>query len=97
MPISLDIRDYVARVTIDRPEVMNAINATAEAELEAVWSQLEHASNVRVVVLTGAGDRAFCVGADMKSGGDHRGWTIGQAPGVEASAASRCVTPLTCR
>jgi crotonobetainyl-CoA hydratase len=73
MPISLDIRDYVARVTIDRPEVMNAINAAAEAELEAVWSQLEHASNVRVVVLTGAGDRAFCVGADMKSAGGPSG------------------------
>jgi crotonobetainyl-CoA hydratase len=67
MPIRLNISDYVARVTIDRPEVMNAIDAAAEAELEALWSQLEHASNVRVVVLTGAGDRAFCVGADMKS------------------------------
>src|SRR5215831_16132955 len=73
MPISLDIRDYVARVTIDRPEVMNAINAAAEAELEAVWSQLERAGNVRVVVLTGAGDRAFCVGADMKSAGGPSG------------------------
>ena len=73
MPISLDIRDYVAHVTIDRPEVMNAINAAAEAELESVWSQLEHASNVRVAVLTGAGDRAFCVGADMKSAGGPSG------------------------
>jgi enoyl-CoA hydratase/carnithine racemase len=61
MPTPLNIRDYVARVTIDRPEVMNAIDATAEAEPEAVWSELERASNVRVVVLTGAGDRAFCV------------------------------------
>src|SRR5260370_13080845 len=84
MPISLDIRDYVARVTIDRPEVMNAINAAAEAELEAVWSQLEHASNVRVVVLTGAGDRAFCVGADMKSAGAPSGldyWAIARRGG----------------
>jgi crotonobetainyl-CoA hydratase len=67
MPISLDIRDFVARVTIDRPEVMNAVDAAAEAELEAIWSRLENASDVRVVVLTGSGDRAFCVGADMKS------------------------------
>jgi crotonobetainyl-CoA hydratase len=73
MPIRLDIRDYVARVTIDRPEVMNAIDAVAEAELEAVWSELERASNVRAVVLTGAGDRAFCVGADMKSTGTPSG------------------------
>ena len=82
MPISLDIRDYVARVTIDRPEVMNAINAAAEAELEAVWSQLERAGNVRVVVLTGAGDRAFCVGADMKSAGG--------PSGLDYWASARC-------
>ena len=69
MPISLDIHDHVARVTIDRPEVMNAIDAGAEAELEAIWSRLECDADVRAVVLTGAGERAFCVGADMKSGG----------------------------
>jgi len=73
MPIRLDIRDYVARVTIDRPAVMNAIDAGAEAELEALWSKLECASDVRVVVLTGTGDRAFCVGADMKSAGGRTG------------------------
>jgi crotonobetainyl-CoA hydratase len=63
----------VARVTIDRPDVMNAVDAAAEAELEAIWSKLERADDVRVVVLTGAGDRAFCVGADMKSGGGESG------------------------
>jgi crotonobetainyl-CoA hydratase len=68
MPIRLDIRDHVARVTVDRPEVMNAIDPGAEAELEAIWSRLERAGEVRAVVLTGAGERAFCVGADMKSG-----------------------------
>jgi enoyl-CoA hydratase/carnithine racemase len=69
MPVTVDITDHVARVTIDRPAVLNAIDAAAEAELEAIWSRLEQDAQVRVVVLTGAGERAFCVGADMKTGG----------------------------
>jgi crotonobetainyl-CoA hydratase len=68
MPVTLEIRDHVARVTLDRPEVMNAVDAAAEAELEDIWSRLERSNEARVVVLTGAGDRAFCVGADMKAG-----------------------------
>jgi enoyl-CoA hydratase/carnithine racemase len=73
MPVRLDIRDHVARVIIDRPEVMNAVDAAAEAELEAIWSRLEGDADVRAVVLTGAGERAFCVGADMKSAGSASG------------------------
>jgi crotonobetainyl-CoA hydratase len=67
MSIRLEIANNVARVTIDRPEVLNALDADAEEALEAIWQQLEADREVRAVVLTGAGDRAFCVGADMKS------------------------------
>ncbi len=66
MPIRFDLADHVARVTIDRPEVLNAIDAAAEAELQAIWARIEADRNVRCVVLTGAGDRAFSAGADMK-------------------------------
>ncbi len=66
MPIRCEIADHVARVTIDRPEVLNAIDAAAEAELQAIWTRIEADRNVRCVVLTGAGDRAFSAGADMK-------------------------------
>ena len=66
--ISCDIRDHVARVTIDRPAVMNAIDAAAEAALQAIWARIEGDRDVRAVVLTGAGERAFCAGADMKGG-----------------------------
>ena len=68
MPVHCDIKDHVARVTIDRPEVLNAIDASAEAELQAIWGQLEQDRNVRAIVLTGIGDRAFSTGADMKGG-----------------------------
>jgi len=69
MTIRLEIADRVARVTIDRPEVLNALDAEAEEALEAVWQQLEADRDVHAVVLTGAGERAFCVGADLKAGG----------------------------
>jgi crotonobetainyl-CoA hydratase len=59
--------EHVARVTIDRPEVRNAIDAGAERELQEIWETIERDPEVRVVILTGAGDKAFSAGADMKS------------------------------
>ena len=66
MSVLYEVRDFVATVTIDRPEVLNAIDLATEAELQRIWTDLEQRSDARVVVLTGAGERAFCVGADMK-------------------------------
>jgi enoyl-CoA hydratase/carnithine racemase len=63
----LEVVDHVATVTIDRPDVLNAIDIPAEAELQRIWSELEQRTDARVVVLTGAGERAFCVGSDMKN------------------------------
>ena len=62
-----EVRDHVARVTLDRPAVVNAVDAVTEAELERIWTAIERDRDVRVVVLTGAGERAFCAGADMKN------------------------------
>jgi crotonobetainyl-CoA hydratase len=59
----------VARVTIDRPAVLNAVDATTHARLNRVWDAIEAEASVRVVVVTGAGDRAFSVGADMSAAG----------------------------
>ena len=67
MSVRLEVVDHVATVTIDRPAVMNAIDLAAEAELQRIWSALEADDGVRLVVLTGAGERAFCVGADLKN------------------------------
>lgn len=67
MSVHCEIEGHVARVTIDRPVVLNAIDPAADAALHHIWSQLENDRSVRAIVLTGAGERAFCVGADMKS------------------------------
>ncbi|HXA22441.1 MAG TPA: enoyl-CoA hydratase-related protein [Acetobacteraceae bacterium] len=69
MSARLEIVDHVARVTIDRPEVLNALDADAEAALLSIWQRLEADREIRAVVLTGSGQRAFCVGADMKNVG----------------------------
>ncbi len=69
MSVRCEIEDHVAWVTIDRPEVLNAIDDASEARLREIWSELERNRDVRVAVLTGAGDRAFCAGADVKNTG----------------------------
>lgn len=68
MSVHFAVRDHVALVTIDRPEVLNAVDAATEHELDAIWSAIEADRTVRAVVLTGGGERAFCTGADMKGG-----------------------------
>ena len=65
--VELKIDGHVATVTLNRPEVLNAIDIATEARLQAIWSELEQSKTVRVIVLTGAGERAFCAGADMKN------------------------------
>jgi enoyl-CoA hydratase/carnithine racemase len=52
-------------VTIDRPEVRNALHRAATDEMDAIWTAFEHDDQLRVAILTGAGDRAFCAGYDM--------------------------------
>ncbi len=73
MSIRLTVNDAVARVTIDRPEVLNALDAAASDALEAVWTRIEADPSIRAVVLTGAGERAFCAGADMREPGSETG------------------------
>jgi enoyl-CoA hydratase/carnithine racemase len=56
--------DGVAWVTLNRPEVHNAFNLQMQHELKDVWRSLRGNDDVRCVVLTGAGEKAFCVGID---------------------------------
>lgn len=68
MSVLFDVSEYVARVTINRPERMNAVDAETAATLEEIWQKVEADHSIRCAVLTGAGDRAFCAGADLKKG-----------------------------
>ena len=57
----------IARITIDRPDRRNAINPEVVAGIAASLDRAEQEGSVRVVVLTGAGDKAFCAGGDLGS------------------------------
>lgn len=60
-------RGEVAYVTLNRPEAMNAIDLAMHAELWDVWRDFRDDDDLRVAVVTGAGDQAFCAGADLKT------------------------------
>lgn len=64
--VSLTVDDRIAVVRLERPEAMNAISGDLADELAEVCWRVSHDDDVWVMVLTGAGDRAFCVGADLK-------------------------------
>lgn len=74
-PLLVDVAEGVARVMLNRPEVRNALDGPMLRELDAALRRLEDDPAARVIVLRGAGDRAFCAGADLNGVGD-RGTTL---------------------
>jgi len=62
----VNVRDGVATVTLNRPQARNALNQTMIRELREALATLDANPEARVIVLRGAGDRAFCAGADLK-------------------------------
>lgn len=84
MSVVFNVEKHVARVTINRPERMNAIDPATELELERIWHDIEKRDDISCVVLTGAGERAFSAGADLKGGA-----TGIQKTGLEYWAESR--------
>ena len=64
--VSTDFAQGVLRVTLQRPESRNALNLALIAEIGATFSAWRDRQDVVVAVLTGAGDKAFCAGGDLK-------------------------------
>jgi enoyl-CoA hydratase/carnithine racemase len=56
----------VALVTLDRPQVLNALDVPAKERLGTIWQELAEDPQVRVAILAGAGPKAFCAGSDIK-------------------------------
>ncbi|EJN06744.1 enoyl-CoA hydratase/isomerase family protein [Phyllobacterium sp. YR531] len=67
MAIEFDLHDGIATITINRPERRNALDSEHYAALSQAWIRVRDDADVRVAVITGAGDKAFCAGADIKS------------------------------
>ena len=67
--VLIDKRGHALWITINRPEKRNAINAAVVAGIARGYRQAHDDPDVRVIVLTGAGDKAFCAGADLANTG----------------------------
>ena len=94
--VRVEVAARVATVTLDRPEALNAISTELAVDLAEAVEPLATDQGVRAVVLTGAGERAFCVGADLKqrAGFDDHGWFVQREAFRRGFAAvRRCPLP----
>lgn len=83
MTIIVDVSNHVARITIDRPERMNAFDDLTHVAFSEAIDRVEQDDDIWVAVITGAGDRSFCAGRDLK-------WTAEMSrASAEEQAASR--------
>jgi len=71
--VLLEVSDGVALVTLNRPQAMNALSKALRARLAQVMRQVDQDESVRVAILTGAGERAFTAGLDLKELGSQQG------------------------
>ncbi|MDB5577628.1 MAG: Enoyl-CoA hydratase/isomerase [Bradyrhizobium sp.] len=94
MAIRVTRAGAVSTITIDRPDVLNALDIETQTDLTRALVEARDDEAVRVIVLTGAGDRAFCVGSDLKrtppsSDLYARAWTASDDIAVERGAYVR--------
>ena len=68
--ILTDVTDGIFTLTLNRPEKMNAFTERMMHEMIAAFDEADGDDDVRAVIVTGAGERAFCAGADLSAGGD---------------------------
>src|SRR5688572_7552420 len=66
MTVQVEVKDHVATVVLNRPDAMNAIDPEMRQALIAAWNRVREDDAVRVIVVTGAGEKAFSAGADLK-------------------------------
>ena len=63
--ILVEKKDFVGTITVNRPDVRNALNNEAWQGLHEAFIALDHDDDIRVIIVTGAGDKAFIAGADV--------------------------------
>jgi enoyl-CoA hydratase/carnithine racemase len=68
--LEVEVSGHVVIVTLNRPDRLNALSPTMQIELRKVWRAFDADTSLRVAVLTGAGERAFCSGADVATVSD---------------------------
>lgn len=84
--IQVDVADHILTITLDRPEAMNAFTAQMMREMIAAFDRADADDEVRTVIVTGSGERAFCAGADLSGGaatfdyGEGKAWSDAGSP-----------------
>lgn len=66
MPIDITVSDQVAVAVLNRPDAMNSIDPEMRDALYALWDRVQNDDAIRVLIITGAGEKAFCTGSDLK-------------------------------
>lgn len=64
--VLLEVKNGIGYITVNRPEALNALSSQVLADLNEVLDQVEKSEEIRVVIVTGAGEKAFVAGADIK-------------------------------
>jgi len=95
--ILFEVRDGKAYVTLNRPDQLNAFDEQMQRELRAVWDRAKDDDDIRVIVLTGAGDKAFCTGLDRNgqpANFDRRYWHREDPSAWVSPKTNKCWTPV---
>jgi enoyl-CoA hydratase/carnithine racemase len=87
--VKYDKRGHIAYITFNRPEVMNALHPPCHPEMDQVWDDFVADKAMWVAILTGAGDKAFSAGNDLRWTAEHRGETMMRSKGGFAGITSR--------
>lgn len=90
-------REHVAMITLNRPEVMNALHSEADLELKKIWTDFRDDPDLWVAIVTGSGDRAFSAGKDLKvaaAGTTGRQVSVELPPFAGVSRDFDCMKPI---
>lgn len=66
MPITLEQDGHIASIVIDRPAVLNSLDSASYRQLSEIWTEVRDDPEIWAAIITGAGDRSFCAGRDLK-------------------------------
>jgi enoyl-CoA hydratase/carnithine racemase len=93
--LAVELSDHVLSVTLQRPEKLNAFDRTMQDELERLWEWARSEPWVRVALITGAGERAFCSGVDLHAAAEERA-ALGERRWSEVSVIGSRLTSRQC-
>jgi len=87
--IKYEKKDHLAYITFNRPEVMNAMHPPCHIEMDNIWDDFVADKNLWVAIVTGAGDKAFSAGNDLKYTAAHAGEPFARSKGGFAGITAR--------